>query len=203
MVKIGFLAKKYSDFARFHNFRPFFIKISEKLIFQKLVINILKPGSIKIERGMKKYFRGFILSFCGLMGSSLVPGEGPIFRTAITKTCGKCRFPHERVAPEARNHPSRGILFMFFSPMGPENLEPQKLKFRKFFQRLGTNGHPIAPKILKTRHSKFLKGLIQQRSTLGAKYRCFFFRFFVKILLTKKKRKIGFEKIDLFDHFIP
>ena len=42
---------------------------------------------------------------------------------------------------------------------------PAKLRFRKNFQCLGTNGHPIAPKTLKTRHSKFLKGLIQQRST--------------------------------------
>ena len=42
-----------------------------------LFIGILKPGSIKIERGMKKYFRGLILRLFGLMGSSLVPSEGP------------------------------------------------------------------------------------------------------------------------------
>ena len=76
---------------------------------------------------------------------------------------------------------------------GPKNLEPQKPLFRKIFQCLGTNGHPIAPKILKTRHSKFLKGLIQQRSTLGAKNR-FFFDFFVKYIFNKKIRKIGSEK---------
>ena len=35
-------------------------------------------------------------------------------------------------------------------------------------RNLGTSGHPIAPKFLKTWHSKFFKGLIQQRSTLGA-----------------------------------
>ena len=39
-------------------------------------MGILTPGSIKIERGMKKYFRGLILRIFGLMGSSLVPGEG-------------------------------------------------------------------------------------------------------------------------------
>ena len=68
----------------------------------------------------------------------------------------------------------------FLHHLAPENLEPQKLKFRNFFQCLGTNGHPIAPKILKTRHSKFLKGLIQQRSTLGSKNR--FILFFVKYI---------------------
>ena len=52
------------------------------MIFQKIVIfslftGILKPGSIKIEFGMKKYFQGLILRLFGLMGSSLVPGEGP------------------------------------------------------------------------------------------------------------------------------
>ena len=51
----------------------------KKSIFQKsvifpLFIGILKPGSIKIERSMKKYFRGLILRLFGLMGSSLVPG---------------------------------------------------------------------------------------------------------------------------------
>ena len=40
-------------------------------------MGILRPGSIKIERGMKKNFRGLILRIFGLMGSSLVPGEGP------------------------------------------------------------------------------------------------------------------------------
>ena len=53
-------------------------------------------------------------------------------------------------------------------PMGQENLEVQKLRFRKMFWCLGTNGHSIAPKILKTRNSIFFKGLMQQRSTLGA-----------------------------------
>ena len=42
-----------------------------------LFIGILKPRSIKIERGMKKYFWGLIMRFFGLMGGSLVPGEGP------------------------------------------------------------------------------------------------------------------------------
>ena len=72
---------------RFHPLKQFFdrflkIEISKKFIFQKsiifsLSIGILKPGSIKIERGMKKYFRGLIMRFFGLMGGSLVPGEGP------------------------------------------------------------------------------------------------------------------------------
>ena len=44
-----------------------------------LFIGILKPGSIKIERGMKKYFRGLIMRFVGLMGGSLVPSEGPSY----------------------------------------------------------------------------------------------------------------------------
>ena len=35
------------------------------------------PGSIKIERGLKKYPGGIIFRFLGLMGSSLVPREGP------------------------------------------------------------------------------------------------------------------------------
>ena len=39
-------------------------------------IGILNPGSIKIERGMKNYFWSLVLRFFGLMGSSLVPGEG-------------------------------------------------------------------------------------------------------------------------------
>ena len=47
-------------------------------IIFSLFIGILKPGSIKIERGMKKYFRGLIMRFFGLMGSSLVPGEGQL-----------------------------------------------------------------------------------------------------------------------------
>ena len=56
------------------------VKIFEKLLFPKIdylftLIGILKPRSIKIERGMKKYFRGLILRFFGLMGSSLVPGD--------------------------------------------------------------------------------------------------------------------------------
>ena len=80
--------------------------------------------------------------------------------------------PHEPHGPHGPHGPQGG----------PENLEPQKPLFRKKDQCLGTNGHPIAPKILKTRHSKFLKGLIQQRSTLGAKNRFFFFDF----LLNKK-----------------
>ena len=48
-----------------------------KLIIVSLLVGILTPGSIKIERGMKKYFWGLILRVFGLMGSSLVPGEGP------------------------------------------------------------------------------------------------------------------------------
>jgi len=55
----------------------FFLTKIEKSVIFSLFIGILKPGSIKIERGMKKYFRGLILKFFGLMGSSLVPGEGP------------------------------------------------------------------------------------------------------------------------------
>ena len=97
---------------------------------------------------------------------------------------------------------SKNQIFSKFSKSRPENLEPQKLRFRKFFQCLGTNGHPIAPKILKTRHSKFLKGLIQQRSTLGAKNR-FFFDFFVINIFLPKNKKNRIRKIDLFDHFIP
>lgn len=50
-------------------------KIEKSVIFS-LFIGILKPGSFKIERGMKKYFRGLIMRFFGLMGGSLVPGEG-------------------------------------------------------------------------------------------------------------------------------
>ena len=42
-----------------------------------LFIGISNPGSIKIERGMKNYFWSLVLRFFGLMGSSLVPGEGP------------------------------------------------------------------------------------------------------------------------------
>ena len=55
----------------------------EKLIFFKnwllfkIFIGIFRPGSTRIERGMKKYFWGLILRFFGLIGSSLVPGEGP------------------------------------------------------------------------------------------------------------------------------
>ena len=84
MVKIGFLAKFHAGLTYFHNFSTDFLKIVifENLIFQKLIIfslliGILRPGSIKIERGMKKYFQGLILRFFGLMGSSFVPSEGP------------------------------------------------------------------------------------------------------------------------------
>ena len=42
-----------------------------------LLMGILRPGSIKIERSMQKYFQGLILRFFGLMGGPLVPGEGP------------------------------------------------------------------------------------------------------------------------------
>ena len=55
----------------------FFLTKIEKSVIFSLFIGILKPGSIKIERGMKKYFRGLIMRFFGLMGGSLVPGEGP------------------------------------------------------------------------------------------------------------------------------
>ena len=65
-------------------FRPTFLKIMiiEKMIFPQIgyffdFYLYLRPGSIKIERGMKEYFRGLILTSFGPMGSSLVPGEGP------------------------------------------------------------------------------------------------------------------------------
>ena len=40
-------------------------------------MGILRPGGIKIERGMRKYPRGLIFRFVGLMKRSLVPGELP------------------------------------------------------------------------------------------------------------------------------
>ena len=83
-VKIGFLAKKYSDLPRLHNFSTGFFLNQDfrkfgfsKIGYFSLFIGILTPGNIKIERGMKKYFQGLILRLFGLMGSSLVPGEGP------------------------------------------------------------------------------------------------------------------------------
>ena len=83
MVKIGFLAKNIPISSFFIIFRPIFLKIVnlEKLIFPKMfffvLMGILTPGSIKIERSMQKYFRGLILRFFGLIGGPLVPREGP------------------------------------------------------------------------------------------------------------------------------
>ena len=71
--------KPYSDrFLKNENFSKtnFFKNRSFSFIFL-LFMGILKPGSIKIERGMKKYSRGLIMRCFGLMGGSLVPGEGP------------------------------------------------------------------------------------------------------------------------------
>ena len=87
-MKIGFLAKFYADFIYFQKKRTtdfleimiFEKKFPLKLIICSVLIGILSPGSIKIERGMKKYSQGFILRCFGLMGSSLVPGEGPTER---------------------------------------------------------------------------------------------------------------------------
>ena len=44
------------------------------LVILSFLIGILRPGSIKIERGMKKYFRGLIMRIFGLMGGSLMVG---------------------------------------------------------------------------------------------------------------------------------
>ena len=66
--------KPYSDrFLKNQNFRK--IDFFQKSIIFSIFIGILKPGSIKIERGIKKYFRGLIMRFFGLMGSSFVPGD--------------------------------------------------------------------------------------------------------------------------------
>ena len=71
---------------RFHLFSQVFDRLFENqdsrtIDFSKIgyvftFIGILSPRSIKIERGMKNYFWSLVLSFFGLTGSSLVPGEG-------------------------------------------------------------------------------------------------------------------------------
>ena len=75
LCRFHLFSQFFDRFFENHDFRK--IDFSKKMVIFYLLIGILKPGSIKIERGMKKYFWGLILRFFGLMGSSLVPGEGP------------------------------------------------------------------------------------------------------------------------------
>ena len=98
VVKIGVLANKIF---RFHLFSWFFNRILKNQNFRKIDFSkidyffsfyrFLRQVSIKIERGMKKYFWGLILRFVGLMGSSLVPNEGPGgAATIIIRPASRC-----------------------------------------------------------------------------------------------------------------